>query len=463
MEGFSVWVNPYQDTYAYRESGSGDAISAAGTVTTATDYGLQQQNGILEFPFYENAEMSAARRNHRLNGTASEFYYIWSNGANVEKIDPSDKAAYNREATSYRFLGEPYTAPLTYPVPAEISASGGEILIGNPYMSTINFVRFLEDNPDVIYPNYRLWDGSQFFVANVDGSSVVTANETAGENPGYISPLQSFFVTVKPAALRSGHNFLTFDVEKNVVQPAPASTPRLRSGTASAEENIIRIHAQNNGFTSETLIGKRANARDGYHASEDVYKLFSQKLNVPEIYTVADKYALVMNFIQGESELTIPLGLKTNAVGQTKLTLTGMANYEAGKIEFVDMAANRTIDITDKDSYEYSFNNQTQGVKEGQFYLRIQHSPTGINTPEPADLHIYRNQEEISILSVSADKIRQIAVYDLTGRKLYGNGSVNSDRYSVKDRWPDEKVLVVKVITEQKVQSVKLMKQKTDL
>jgi hypothetical protein len=462
MEGFSLWVNDYQDQYGYRESGSGDAIASDATITTSTTYGLKQQNGILELPFHENAEMSAAGRTHRLNGNTSEFYYIWSNGANAEKIDPTDYVTADRgeHDAAYRLLGEEYNSTtgawewnsdlLRY----DISAISGTntLLIGNPSLSSIDFVKFLADNSTVIEKNYRLWDGTQFFTAAVDETDIVTVGGSANVDAGYIAPMQSFFVTLKDVADRAGATKLIFDVTKNAVRSAQT----LRSD--AVEENIIRIQAQNNDFTSETLIAKRENANDGYTASEDVYKLFSQKLNVPEVYSVADRYALAMNFIQGESELTIPLGLKTNKLGATKLTLSGMTNYAADKIEFIDVAANQTIDVTNNDSYEYTFDNQTKGVQEGKFYLRILHSTTGIHTPEVKNLYVTRNQDAINVVATSTNPIRQIDIYDLLGRKLYGNHSVNSDLHIVPDRWTNEKVLVVKVITEQGVQSVKLTK-----
>jgi hypothetical protein len=467
MEGYSVWVNQYADIYGYRETGSGDAI------ISGKPYGLQQQNGIIEFPFYENGEMSAARRIHNRSGNTSDFYYIWKTGSNAEEIDRTEKDSYPHGAynQAYRFIGETYNGtkwvqtptPLTYLIPSEIFTDGGEILVGNPYMSSIDFVTFLKDNKNVINNHYRLWDGNTFFTATVDDPDAASPNITIVGNPGgttagYIPPLQSFFVTVKAAANRLG-NTISFDVTKNVVQPAPVGAPRLRSHEASMEKNSIRIQAQNNEFNSETLIGKRENANNGYKASEDVYKIFSQKLNVPEIYTIADNYALVMNFIQGQGELTIPLGLKTNLLSQTKLILTGMNHYQASSIEFIDMAANQTIDITNTDRYEYNFNNRTQGVNEGQFYLRIQHSPTGITPPESDKLRIYRTMEGINVVSVSTDQIKQISIYDLRGRKLYHNASVNQDLYTVQDRWQGEKMLIVKVITGQNALSMKVINQ----
>jgi hypothetical protein len=457
MDGFAIWVNGTPNNYAL-ESGTGNAIAAAGGLADNTYYGLQYQNGIIELPFYENAEMSAARRIHRLNeSNESEFYYVWTNGADKDKIDITTGGngapdVYERNVNSYRLIDDG-----SHTITGAALDEDVEILIGNPYMSSIDFVAFLEDNEDVIEPYYRLWNGTDFFVAAVDEDDVPGGVAgtiiTTGDDPsvGYIAPMQSFFVTLKTSR---PNNTITFDVTRNVVSPAPIT---LRSSTA--EENIIRIQAQNNEFTAETLIAKRAHATDSYRPSEDVYKLFSQKLNVPEIYTIADKYALVMNFVKGESELTIPLGLKTNLLGATKLTLSGMTHYAADKIELIDVVANQTIDITHSDSYEYAFNNLTQGVKEGQFYLRILHSTTGINTPsEGNNLYVSRNQEAINVVSTSTDKIKQISIYDLLGRTLYENDAVNSDLYAVQDRWTNEKFLLVKVITEQGVQSVKLSK-----
>jgi hypothetical protein len=98
-------------------------------------------------------------------------------------------------------------------------------------------------------------------------------------------------------------------------------------------------------------------------------------LEVPEIYTIADDYALVMNFIKGKNDPTV-----------------------------------------------------------------------------------YRNLDGINIVSSSSNKIQQIDIYDTKGQRLYESAMINSNLQVVKETFK-EKILIVKIRTNQNVKSIKLLNQ----
>jgi hypothetical protein len=260
--------------------------------------------------------------------------------------------------------------------------------------------------------------------------------------------MQSFFVTVKAGAT------LTFDVTKTAV---PTSA-KLRG--SSIETNTLRITARNDQYASETLIARREQATDGYRPEEDVYKLFSQKQNVPEVYTVVDRYALAMNFIAGDREILVPVGLKTKLKGNTSFTLTGMNNYRAQSIRFIDSQAGLSEDITGEESYEYAFDNQADSLLEGRFYVLFQ--PEVATAASAADVpqnsvYAFRHNDEIRVIASPSNLIRQVSVYSLQGRELYRRSAVDSDRHTVQGL-PDEKILLLRVVTEHGITNVKLVK-----
>jgi hypothetical protein len=451
MEGFVVWVNKYQNSFAYKESGT-DAISGTPEEPAIDDEdvasGLQAVNGILELPFYENPEMSTAHRIHLLDGNKSYFYYVWAdNNSQIDLTTNGDGKpdTYERTANSYRLIDG---ASPSYSV-AGVPVGGQIILVGNPFMSTIDVAQFLSDNTDVLEQYFSLYEASDGHY-EVYNTSSETPTATIGASQ-YVAPMQSFLVTVKP-------NRAIDDIIFNASIQSSANKTPLRSSESAVEQDIIRIRATNAEHTAETLVGQRANAGNGYVSSEDVYKLFTQNLNIPEIFTVADKYKLVMNFIPGDSEQTIPIGLKSDLLGQTTLSLTGMDHYAAEKIEFIDVAANQTIDITGKERYEYPFNHQIKGLEEGRFFLRVQGVSTGIKTPEAFGVQVYETAEGIKVLSATSDPILQIELYTVDGQRIYNNAAVNNWLYTVTNRWVGERILIVRVVTTQGVSSVKLIK-----
>jgi hypothetical protein len=310
--------------------------------------------------------------------------------------------------------------------------------------------------------SYRVWNGSSF--SDYDGS---TSYSTTGDLTDYIPPMQGFFIKLHRAKTR---NF-SFDVSQTVANPSPATNPVLRS--ASGEENIIRLSARNSYATTSALIAQLPNASVEYRDSEDITKLFSPTQNVaqngnfskvPEVYTLADRTALSMNYINNVSA-TIPIGIRTaasNVVATTTLKLTGMNHYAADKIEFVDKGENGTeeniTDITHRQDFEHTFLNGAGGYQSGRFFLRISpKTTTGLEeTVADGAIQVYKSLNAIHVVSSPNDPIKQIRIYDLQGRILYNNTSVGTDIYLVKDRFAAQQVLVVQVATEKKTSSVKL-------
>jgi hypothetical protein len=323
-------------------------------------------------------------------------------------------------------------------------------------MSNIDIVAFYNTNQAVILPDFELWKGNQFATSEVSESGIIPLDG----GTQYIPPMQSFFVTVR--GNRGINNTITFNVDDCAVtttSPAPQLSPvsqKTLKSTPSVESDILRIRATNSEYTAETLVGKSSMASDGYVSSEDVYKMFSQKLNVPEVFTVADNYKLAMNFISGATEQYIPLGLKSDLTGATTFTFTGMAHFSADKIEFIDLTADRIIDLTGRDGFEYPFTHDVKGLEEGRFILRIQNALTDIHAPVQSTIQVYEAEGSIRISSTPSNLIRQVELYTVNGQCLYSNTALNNGSYTIANRWL-EPIILVRVVSEQGVKNVKLI------
>ncbi len=454
-EGFIIWMNEYQDADAYKEIGEGtdDPVS-----TQPRTYGIHEVNGILELPYYQDSIMEIAHRIHTHNGNQSKFNYVWEqHDANFLTV-MNDADYYDRgdNDKAYRFIVEEYENgawqfPVTSTKTIENTNNVGiEALVGNPYMSTIDFTELYADNSSNIQPQYRLWTGDGFVTVTLANGQVTSSD---GQLDQYISPMQSFFILTQDG---SGTFDLVYNVE-NITVPRPIdSGSQLRSQVR--ERNILRIKAENDLYSSHTLIGKSEAASDAYVAGEDVYKLFSQKTSVPEVYTLMDNYALEMNFIESDY-LLIPVGLKTQKTGATKFTFTGMDMYDAEKIEFIDSYLSQTIDLTGKDRVEYEFNNMIQGAYTGRFFIKFSADDLTVNLEPETQLNIeaYRNENGIFITTASDNAITQVIAYDMLGNIIYRNDAVNTNLFTLNNRIEVNPV-VVKVVTERGVANIKLIK-----
>ena len=381
-------------------------------------YGLQKTNGILELPFFADSLNMDGHRTQVYNAISgkSTFYYISDGTAGpfntlTGKTDPVMRENNNG---NYRFIAEEpgsggwvFQNPILYDVTG--LNIGDEFLAGNPYMSSIDPVEFCKINETSVKPEFHIWNGIGFETFQVDLLNNTIDPTVSGTSP-YIAPLQGFFLTYM------GGNVI-FDVEKiSTVRPI-GSASNLRSASVTKENNRLRIKAENDFAASYALVKSEAN--NEFIRGKDVQKLFSPYDYVPEVYLLSGEIPVDICCIDNSVETIIPLGLKTEQLGNTSFTFTGMADCnQMSGIVLMDMLLNKEIDLSGLDSYTYSFENKVQGIQNDRFFIRILSAKTSLSSVEKEDdIRIYPN---LSGILVSAPApIFGIEVYDLQGRKLY--------------------------------------------
>jgi hypothetical protein len=440
-----------------------EVLAFAGRATDGLNYGLREVNGILELPSFDDETKLHAHRIQtysELSGRESRFYSFY------DHQDPSksnrltkDYWEINREPNNgnFRFVVEEHDGSqwiFRNPVehPGTNLFGSNDFMVGNPYMSAIDMIAFLDDNTYTIEPEYKLWNGTTFISYIKNGPSSFYSVDP-GVNPGFIAPLQGFLL--KTRSYFGGGSVVKFDVTK-VSTVRPNGVSNLRSEVK--EENIIRIKAENDKAASYLLIGLKEDAVNDFRPGEDVQKLFTSVNDVPEIYALAGgDIPTDINFINNDRVVIVPLGIriKTTRAGEIRLTFTGMDNYtQATKIELIDAKENKTIDITGKSDYIYTFNNIESGINNGRFLLRISNSTTGLQTTVADNLKIYGDSEGFYVTTPSADPVQQVLVYDFQGKKIFESTS-GASYYPLHTSYINSP-LIVKAITKNGAKTVKL-------
>jgi len=469
-EGFAFYA--FSGSGFPREYFSNTEPDHTGSAPTG-GFGLGTTNGIIEFPTYDKADKLQSHRIQKYQGGVSTFYDIFTEGldswigridyANTSNTKTRDSSTGND--SDYKFIGD-RGAPFTnfnYPIPADWEGNR-EILIGNPFMSALDFDAFYAEhsssgsNYTMNTNSYRLWNGTQF--VTYDCNTRTTSDGSTFTQ--YIAPMQGFFILSDGYLPQLYFNATTM----SKASPAPVN---LRSASGE-ERNIIRLSVRDHqyGTTTNTMVGQLPSAIAGYKQGEDITKLFSstqpvvEKGNdhnfsyVPEIYTSAGDVALSMNYI-GREGANVPIGVRVPAAGNSTLKLTGMNRYNADRIELLDNNGQFIADLTGKDSYEYSFSNGEGGYQSGRFVLRIAESTTGLDTIEESNLiQVYKSGNAIQVVSSLGNTIKQIRISDIQGRVLYSNTDVNADVYRVEEQFEGNQVLVVQVVAENNTESVKI-------
>jgi hypothetical protein len=341
-----------------------------------------------------------------------------------------------------------------------VGGAGGEafssVLIGNPFMSHLNFTAFHADNNGLYSRGYKLVHGAG---AEIDGFYSYLWNESAnkyistdpsGESSGLIPPMQSFVVEVN-----SGTGSLNANIRKHTAASVEQGDAFRDAGTDASSSggqlNILAVRSTGAGTeVSKAIVLQDASYATHYVPSEDSYKLFVSKVydsddvvKHVQLYTrSSDGYALDINCIgTSEQDITIPLCLRTSEKGEIVLNFSGMDSFgESTGIYLYDAQhPERLIDL--KTQPEYAFEKT-----ENELYLENRLSlvigkalqPLGLETvSEPSAVRVLSlSPRTLRIVSASGKALGNVRITDAWGRIVLNNPAVSSSTYEYQTPTP---------------------------
>lgn len=287
---------------------------------------------------------------------------------------------------------------------SDVDGDGNHFLIGNPYMAYIDIEKFLAENNTVLGNKY--WTISPSGTASVGTPDVDWVSE---ETTGNIAPMQAFFVE------RAGYNpespfdetgladlTVTFTPEMMVAQATATSGTTTRAYTASNPQLTLTASSANG--KSRAAVIQKSDASNQYESDKDAVTLLDSELDAPTVYTVAGNYAAAVNAIHDYKN--VPLGVYADADEEVELTIEG-ASQLVEPLYLYDAVTRSTTPI-ESDSYTLNL----QGSSHGRYFLT---TDEGITVE--SDIRIYSPADgQLIIASTPSDKLKQVQVYDLSGR-----------------------------------------------
>ena len=297
------------------------------------------------------------------------------------------------------------------------SDAGKPILIGNPFMSHLDFNKFATRNNGLIYDEYKLAYG----VASADGyvNDLVTYKKVGGVHTNtdpedysltnMIPPMQSFIVTSR---VSTSPLVLQAHVEADT-ESVPGATLRNDSQKSLP---VLGITAQRNNQKSKAILVYLDGASSAYDAEEDSRKLFPSEASAPVfVYLLSsDGYSLDINTIGDLSEI-IPVGIRTSQKGKITLNFTGMEEFKGGYFCLHDTKENKIIDLSQTDSYSF-LKLDDEVYLNDRFYLTFK-SATMID--RQANLGILvSNPTQNMIRIFSPSILKEVEILDAEGRTL---------------------------------------------
>ena len=382
------------------------------------------------------------------------------------------------------FIGVPYNGEKIVPIFWNGDPLGTSNLIGNPYPSAIDAVKFLTANTGVIESTIYFWTNATsiqnrnlIIGNNPDGTpkagtgelayttddyasfnltgGVATGNIIPGTPPtevvsnkpnGKIAAGQAFFTT---SLLANGtatfNNSMRLSSTSTILDNSQFfKTRNPKTKTAAHEKHRIWLNLTNTqGAFKQTLIGYITDATNQYDSRFDGESFDGNEF--VDFYSVNQDKNLV---IQGralpfDENDEVPLGFRTLINGDFTIKIDqadGLLTNQAVFIE--DKLTNATFDLR---RGPFTFNT-VAGTFNDRFVLRYTDKSLGTIDLETRDnLLVVSNKNKQIKVNSKVESIDKVMVYDLLGRLLFKKDKVNSTELSILNLISNAQTILIKV------------------
>lgn len=337
-------------------------------------------------------------------------------------------------------------------------------LLGNPYPSAIDALKFLDDNKGIIEGNVKLWkhgfdpsNGASnpfygSFAYNYSASDYVTINAT-GATDTALTPIiksgQAFFVVMLDGSTDSKIVNFKNSQRSNIGTPyANDAFFRTTNPESTTSETIERNRiwldlVDANNIAETTLVGYVSGATD---AKESAYDAIASSLPMGIYSLIADETFV----IQGRSTPfntndQVAIGFNTPTAGSYKIAINTIDGLFLDATQNIYIEDKTTGIIHNLKTSPYSFT-APAGTFNNRFVLRYTNETLKNEDFTTLDVKVYAN-ENIQV-NAGNQTIKTVRVYDLLGRVLGNFTNVNTSTFNTTSIAKTQTALLVEVLLE---------------
>ena len=395
-EGLSFWVDNKQDI---------DSISTHPFLFPKYDafYNI--------YDWYGNpyATSAALNRGDTITGNP-----MMRNGLIINPPNPIGK----QHRFIYEEVYDPSFGDVLLQVPSTLA--NDDVIVGNPFMSHLDFDEFYGMNSIFIKNYYRVLDevDGNFILYTIGGLSTGTPPLTQ-----YIAPMQAFLVNTRMAfpALLANVDMMTGN------RPGD----KLRSAKESSTGELLSIEVFRGAQANKTLVYYSPDGTDPY--GEHINKMFLKNVNKAiNVYTTeyANNIPLDFHYLQNLDGVVIPIGIRTSEKGSYRMNFAGLSSFAPGyDIYLTDMEGMTPTSYNIRSGSVFEFEKTSDETFENRrFLLSFQRGTTGIITPEQTmpTIHVYGKDGSVHISTMGTDLLEKVQVYDLQGRQIASKDKIQS-------------------------------------
>lgn len=355
-----------------------------------------------------------------------------------------------RDAKEHFFIYEPVLNKSTGDITLDASATGvgKQVLVGNPFMSHLDFDTFYSMNSSEIMNYYRIMDeNGNFITYTVGGTGTGTPPLSR-----YIAPMQSFLVTSK-----TGFSQLYANVEMVTTRPGD----KLRSTSDEDEYQILGIEISRGNKVNKSLLVMNSLSSNLYESDKDVMKAFVKNDTEPiSVYTFSsDGMLLDINQINDPENLLVPIGIRTSVPGNFRLNFAGLSHFLPEYDIYLNEISGGNIinrfNLREGSMYEFD-KNDSETFMNDRFYLSFTDSGTGIPSSLAASsgLAAISVNGTLRVFTTDGGMLQQVNLYDLCGRLITSKSGLNMP--SIEIPLQNNQIYIVRATSNTTARSVKI-------
>lgn len=312
------------------------------------------------------------------------------------------------------------------------SADGKYLMVGNPFMASLDVQAFVAANIGVLAQKY--WISSDLTTAALTYDE---SNKTWSENTSLIAPYSVFYVEAKTPSTEGVEVKFTADMQK-------FETTSTGEGSQTVS---LKIKAEDAEGSSSAAVRYAASASNGFgmEDAQMISGLTGNADNAPKVYTVAGNTAVSVNQLKDAQR--IPLGVTAADGSVVTLTFSGVAAVKDAAIYDAELQSETPL----YEGYQLTVN----GPSYGRYFLIGHGSGTTGITETGADGNVSVSSIVPRQVVVTSDTaLRSVSVWSAGGallKKVSPNGNFTCTLNGV-----DSGMVVVRTETESGSQVTKI-------
>lgn len=334
---------------------------------------------------------------------------------------------------------DPYTYVHSDKVTVKLtpSADGKYLMVGNPFMASLDVQAFVESNSDVLAQKYWIGDMSE------DNAVAFTENGWSAQT-SLIAPYSVFYVEAL------GHETeaeTIYDANVTVKFTADMQKFETTSTGEGSQAASLKITAEDAEGSSSAAVRYAASASNGFgmEDAQMISGLTGNADNAPKVYTVAGNTAVSVNQLKDAQR--IPLGVTAADGSVVTLTFSGVAAVKDAAIYDAELQSETPL----YEGYQLTVN----GPSYGRYFLIGHGSGTTGITETGADGNVSVSSIVPRQVVVTSDTaLRSVSVWSAGGallKKVSPNGNFTCTLNGV-----DSGMVVVRTETESGSQVTKI-------